>query len=231
MDIIKKYFPNLTPEQQQQFSTMLRLYPEWNEKINVISRKDIENLEVNHILHSMALARFVQFVPGTTVMDLGTGGGFPGIPLAIVSGREVTLVESVGKKASLLNSFTDGLNLAGRVRVYSGRAEQLAQEKPGYFSVITARALSSLPSLMELASPLLCQDGLLVCYKSSDIDEEIEATRAIQEKLAMYLVGKREFMLSDEDTRRSIVVYRKDGEPLVKLPRREGQAQRKPYKK
>ena len=223
----------MQPDAQQEalLKQHLEMVIEANKRTNITRIDDFDQGWLLHVEDSLAGADEVSSAPAGPLADLGSGAGFPGIPLAIVSGREVTLVESVGKKASLLNSFTDGLNLAGRVRVYSGRAEQLAQEKPGYFSVITARALSSLPSLMELASPLLCQDGLLVCYKSSDIDEEIEATRAIQEKLAMYLVGKREFMLSDEDTRRSIVVYRKDGEPLVKLPRREGQAQRKPYKK
>ena len=223
----------MQPDAQQEalLKQHLEMVIEANKRTNITRIDDFDQGWLLHVEDSLAGADEVSSAPAGPFADLGSGAGFPGIPLAIVSGREVTLVESVGKKASLLNSFADGLNLAGRVRVYSGRAEQLAQEKPGYFSVITARALSSLPSLMELASPLLCQDGLLVCYKSSDIDEEIEATRAIQEKLAMYLVGKREFMLSDEDTRRSIVVYRKDGEPLVKLPRREGQAQRKPYKK
>ena len=221
----------LSPQQEEALRKHLHMVIEANKRTHITRIDDFDQGWLLHVEDSLAGADEVSSAPAGPLADLGSGAGFPGIPLAIVSGREVTLVESVGKKASLLNSFADGLNLAGRVRVYSGRAEQLAQEKPGYFSVITARALSSLPSLMELASPLLCQDGLLVCYKSSDIDEEIEATRAIQEKLAMYLVGKREFMLSDEDTRRSIVVYRKDGEPLVKLPRREGQAQRKPYKK
>ena len=115
--------------------------------------------------------------------------------------------------------------------MFSGRAEELARQEPEAYAVITARALSSLPSLMELASPLLKQEGRLVCYKSADIDEELSHALVLQEKLAMRFVSRRDAVLSDGKTRRSIVVFEKDGQPLVNLPRREGQAQRKPYKK
>ncbi|MDE6243175.1 MAG: class I SAM-dependent methyltransferase, partial [Muribaculaceae bacterium] len=84
LDTILKYFPNLTERQQEQLSLMMRLYPEWNEKINVISRKDIDNLEVNHLLHSLSIAKFINFTPGTRILDLGCGGGLPGLPLAVL---------------------------------------------------------------------------------------------------------------------------------------------------
>ena len=99
MQAIQRYFTQLTSEQLRQFDTLLRLYPEWNAKINVISRRDIDNLEINHILHSLAIARFVQFAPGTRVLDLGTGGGFPAIPLAVMfSDTHFHLVDRIGKK-------------------------------------------------------------------------------------------------------------------------------------
>ena len=98
MDILKKYF-HLTPHQEQQFAALGELYPEWNQKINVISRKDIGNLYEHHILHSMAIAKIIHFQPGTRVMDIGTGGGFPGIPLAILYPEtHFTLIDSIGKK-------------------------------------------------------------------------------------------------------------------------------------
>ena len=162
MDIIKKYFPNLTPEQQQQFSTMLRLYPEWNEKINVISRKDIENLEVNHILHSMALARFVQFVPGTTVMDLGTGGGFPGLPLAVLFPQaRFHLVDRVGKK----------LKVAQDIDVL---------EVKGQFHFVVSRAVMPLPDMVKLVRRFISKDNInsipngLLCLKGGSLEHELQ---------------------------------------------------------
>lgn len=99
IDHIKKYFLDITPGQEAAFETMMRLYPEWNEKINVISRKDIDNLEVNHLLHSLAILKFLRFTPGSHILDLGTGGGLPGLPLALMMPDvEFHLIDRVGKK-------------------------------------------------------------------------------------------------------------------------------------
>lgn len=176
MDIIKKYFPNLTPEQQQQFSTMLRLYPEWNEKINVISRKDIENLEVNHILHSMALARFVQFVPGTTVMDLGTGGGFPGLPLAALFPQaRFRLVDRVGKK---LKVAQDIATQAGLSNVTFQHGDVL--EVKGQFHFVVSRAVMPLPDMVKLVRRFISKDNInsipngLLCLKGGSLEHELQ---------------------------------------------------------
>ena len=176
MDIIKKYFPNLTPEQQQQFSTMLRLYPEWNEKINVISRKDIENLEVNHILHSMALARFVQFVPGTTVMDLGTGGGFPGLPLAALFPQaRFHLVDRVGKK---LKVAQDIATHAGLSNVTFQHGDVL--EVKGQFHFVVSRAVMPLPDMVKLVRRFISKDNInsipngLLCLKGGSLEHELQ---------------------------------------------------------
>ncbi len=176
MDIIKKYFPNLTPEQQQQFSTMLRLYPEWNEKINVISRKDIENLEVNHILHSMALARFVQFVPGTKVMDLGTGGGFPGLPLAALFPQaRFHLVDRVGKK---LKVAQDIATQAGLSNVTFQHGDVL--EVKGQFHFVVSRAVMPLPDMVKLVRRFISKDNInsipngLLCLKGGSLEHELQ---------------------------------------------------------
>ncbi len=176
MEIIKKYFPNLTPEQQQQFSTMLKLYPEWNEKINVISRKDIENLEVNHILHSMALAKFVQLMPGTAVMDLGTGGGFPGLPLAVLFPQATFhLVDRVGKK---LKVAQDIATQAGVTNVTFQHGDVL--EVKGQFHFVVSRAVMPLPDMVKLVRRFIAKDNInsipngLLCLKGGTLEQELQ---------------------------------------------------------
>ena len=222
---------NVTPGQQELLEKHLSLVIDANTRTNITRIDTWDQGWLLHVEDSLVGLPEVQDAPAGKLADLGSGAGYPGIPLAITTDRDVTLVESVGKKASLLAAFADELSLSNRVTVFSGRAEELAREHPAEFSVITARALSSLPSLMELASPLLQQGGCLVCYKSSDIEDELATALVLQEKLAMVFKGRRDAVLSDGSTPRSIVVFKKLGEPTVKLPRREGQAQRKPYKK
>ena len=117
MELLLKYFPNLTQKQMQEFSSLQKVYAEWNEKINVISRKDIENLYERHILHSLSIAKFIQFKNATKIMDLGTGGGFPGIPLAILfPDARFHLVDSIGKKLKVIEAVKEEIEI-GRAHV------------------------------------------------------------------------------------------------------------------
>lgn len=112
IDKITKYFPDLSGKQREQFEMMMTLYPEWNEKINVISRKDIGNLEVNHILHSLAIGKFIRFTPGTGVLDFGTGGGFPGLPLAVLYPEiNFHLIDRIGKKLKVAADIAEKIGL------------------------------------------------------------------------------------------------------------------------
>jgi len=222
---------DITVAEQQLLAQHLSMVIEANKRTNITRIDTWEQGWLLHVEDSLIGRDEVMSAPDGPLADIGSGAGFPGIPLAITTNREVTLVESVGKKAALLSEFSAALGIADRVSVYSGRVEGLATEKPGQYAVITARALSSLPSLMELASPLLMQGGLLVCYKSVDIEEELAHALVLQDKLAMRYATQRNVVLSDGNTPRSIIVFVKDGIPTVKLPRHEGQAQRKPYKK
>lgn len=179
MQTINKYFPNLTPLQQEQFSRILELYPEWNEKINVISRKDIENLEVNHVLHSLGIVKFVNFTPGTKILDLGTGGGFPGIPLAIFY-PEVTfhLVDRIGKKLKVAQDIVDQLNLKN-VTIQHGDVKEVK----GTFDFVVSRAVMPLYDLVPLVKRLIARDmknavpNGLICLKGGDLSGEVQKYR------------------------------------------------------
>jgi 16S rRNA (guanine527-N7)-methyltransferase len=140
VDTIFRYFPSLGENQKLQFARLFDLYKEWNEKINVISRKDIENLYVNHVLHSLGIAKVVQFKPGASVLDVGTGGGFPGIPLAILFPEsQFHLVDSIGKKITVVKAVADALGLKN-VKAEQIRAEEIKAE----YDFVVSRAVTRL---------------------------------------------------------------------------------------
>lgn len=143
--LLLKYFPDLTETQLDQFSKLENLYNEWNEKINVISRKDMESLYEKHILHSLGIAKVMAFAPGTKVLDIGTGGGFPGIPLAILFPEaEFTLIDSIGKKITVVNAVAEGIGLKNVTAVH-GRAEKLKEK----FHFVVSRAVTQMPEFLR----------------------------------------------------------------------------------
>ncbi|MGD1317904.1 16S rRNA (guanine(527)-N(7))-methyltransferase RsmG [Chryseobacterium sp. 2R14A] len=145
ISIIQKYFPDLTEKQIEQFTRLGSLYGEWNEKINVISRKDMESLYEKHILHSLGIAKIMEFAPGTKVLDVGTGGGFPGIPLAILFPEtEFTLIDSIGKKITVVNAVAEGVGLTN-VNAIHGRAEKVKEK----FHFVVSRAVTQMPEFLR----------------------------------------------------------------------------------
>ena len=195
MESILKYFPELTDQQREQFSQLEMLYPEWNAKINVISRKDIDNLEVNHILHSLGLVKFVKFTPGTRVMDLGTGGGLPGIPLAIYY-PEVTfhLVDRIGKKLKVAQDIAERIGLQN-VTFQHGDVKEVK----GKFDFVISRAVMDLGEMVPLIKRFIDSEDRnaipngLICLKGGDLTGEVKKfkNQVLIEELSSYF--KEEF--------------------------------------
>lgn len=145
IDLILKYFPEISEAQKLQFEKLEELYTEWNAKINVISRKDMESLYEKHILHSLGIAKIMDFAPGTKVLDIGTGGGFPGIPLAILFPEvQFTLIDSIGKKITVVNAVAEGIELKNVTGIH-GRAEKLKEK----FHFVVSRAVTQMPEFLR----------------------------------------------------------------------------------
>lgn len=177
MTNILKYFPTLTAEQIEKFSALDSLYRDWNSKINVISRKDIDNLYEHHVLHSLAIAKILRFQPGTDVVDIGTGGGFPGIPLAIMFPEcRFTLVDSVGKKIKVASEVAASLGLKNVSFVYD-RMENVKQK----FDFAVSRAAMSLDLLVKVCRKNINKAGHnalpngLICLKGGELETEVKA--------------------------------------------------------
>ncbi|MBO5382448.1 MAG: 16S rRNA (guanine(527)-N(7))-methyltransferase RsmG [Bacteroides sp.] len=174
MELILKYFPKITEEQKQQFAALYDLYIDWNSKINVISRKDITNLYEHHVLHSLGIAKIINFRPGTKVMDLGTGGGFPGIPLAILFPEtHFHLVDSIGKKVRVANEVANSIGLKN-VTFCHERAEEEKQK----FDFVVSRAVMPLTDLLKIVRKNIAskqQNALpngLICLKGGELSNE-----------------------------------------------------------
>lgn len=153
MELINKYFPNLSAEQKARFDQLVPLYKEWNDKINVISRQDIDNLAERHILHSLAIAKVIQFLPEAQILDLGTGGGFPGIPLAIFFPEtKFVLVDGTGKKIRVVQEVADALGLENVTAIH-GRAEEIKMN--GQFDFVLSRGVATLDKLLTWSQRFL----------------------------------------------------------------------------
>lgn len=180
--MIEQYF-TLTPHQAQQFAALGVLYPEWNEKINLISRKDISNLEEHHLLHSLGIAKIVRFKPGTTILDVGTGGGFPGIPLAILFPEcHFTLIDSIGKKIRVAQDIAQRIGLTNVTCI-----QERVEDEKGKFQFIVSRAVMPLPDLVKLVRKNISHEqhnalpnGLIV-LKGGELQAEIRPFHNIVE--------------------------------------------------
>lgn len=178
--LIKKHFPNLSPNQVKQFEQLLPLYTEWNAKINVVSRKDIEHLYLHHVLHSLSIAKVIQFKAGTKVLDIGTGGGFPGIPLAILFPEaQFHLVDSIKKKIRVVEEIITTLELKNATAEWK-RAEEVS----GQYHFVVSRAVSYLKTLYTWSQNKISKQQFndfkngLLALKGGDLADELDAVDA-----------------------------------------------------
>ncbi len=190
MTIIRKYFPNLTESQYAQFEMLTPLYREWNEKINVVSRKDIESLEIHHVLHSLTIAKFTRFTAGSSILDVGTGGGFPGIPLAIMFPEvNFTLTDSIAKKIKVVTEVAEALKL-NNVTANQQRVETITEK----FDFIVSRAVTAFPDFVKMSAHAIAKEqrnaisnGILY-LKGGDFHHEVKpfGRRVMLEDLTGY---------------------------------------------
>ena len=186
METILRYFPELTDTQKDQLSALYNLYADWNQKINVISRKDIENLYEHHVLHSLSIAKAIHFRPGTKILDFGTGGGFPGIPLAILFPEcEFKLIDGTGKKIRVATEVAQAIGLKN-----CHPAHLRGEEEKGMYDFVVSRAVMPLPDLMKIVKKNIARkdqinslpNGVIV-LKGGDVQAEIQPFKRICEVL------------------------------------------------
>lgn len=200
---------------------------ESNKRINLTRITSVDDALRLHIADSLTALPFLAEAPDGPVLDLGSGGGFPGVPIALASSRHVVLLDSVGKKAAAVTAVLAGLEDAPGIDVQAGRAEEFALGHGEQYAVVVARAVAPLPSLVELAAPLLMDQGLLIALKGCPEPAERESGAAVGRMVGLSEVACAEFALAAGE-QRTIVVYRKTGSAKVVLPRRTGLAQHNP---
>lgn len=195
LQLIYSYFPDLDDHQKEQLSKLMPLYREWNAKINVISRKDVDNLYINHVLHSLGIARFISFQPDADILDVGTGGGFPGIPLAILFPQtRFHLVDSIGKKITVVKEVAHALGLQN-VRAEQIRAEQIK----GRYDFVVSRAVTRLKEFYrwvhQKAKPTSTHsiDNGILYLKGGDLDEELAELKKPHQVFELNTVFKEPF--------------------------------------
>ncbi|MEH6620472.1 16S rRNA (guanine(527)-N(7))-methyltransferase RsmG [Maribacter arcticus] len=175
-ETIFEYFPNLSENQKEQFEKLEELYKDWNQKINVVSRKDIDELYLRHVLHSLGIAKFISFNDGSKILDVGTGGGFPGIPLAILFPEvHFTLVDSIGKKIKVVDEVIEGLQLSN-VKTINARVEEI----PGQFDFIVSRAVAAMPTFVHWVKGKIKKESVhsirngILYLKGGDLLDELK---------------------------------------------------------
>jgi 16S rRNA (guanine527-N7)-methyltransferase len=217
----------VSPETEERILSFLAIVLRINGELNLTRITDPADAVRLHLLDSLSAIPEVSALPTGEMLDLGTGGGFPGVPLAMATERGTVLLDSIAKKTSATTGALEEAGFSG-ARSVTGRAEEIALDSPAAFAVVVARAVAPLPALVELAAPLLVDGGGLVALKGEPLSEELESGNLVAEMLGMRLVGARGLVLPGGGERRTIISYQKMGPSTVHVPRRIGLAQKRP---
>ena len=228
IDLAERYGIQLADSQARLLIDHLSLVVETNKVINLTRIVDEHEALSLHILDSLLLAPRLQEAPSGRFIDIGTGAGYPGIPLAVATGRRAVLVDSVGKKVSAVQGFVKELELENQITAKHIRVEDLAKRETGAYSAVVARAVAKLNVLIEYAAPLLCKSGLLIVTKANPDDSEIHAGNTAARICGLEPMSLDVFNLPEHLGHREILTYKKVRKSEIRLPRKVGMATRKP---
>ena len=218
----------LSDDQVWLLARHLDLVIDKNQTMNLTRIGSVEDGVYLHVVDSLLLLNAFANAPAGPFVDVGTGAGFPGIPLAVATGRKALLVDSVGKKAAAVREFVQALDMDARVEVSNERIEELGRRRRGRYAVVTARAVAQTNVLVEYAAPLLARGGRLVVAKARPTDQEIVAANKAARLCGLKIVSRETFELPDGRGHREVLSYERVGNPAVKLPRAVGMAQHHP---
>lgn len=216
----------LDQDKQDRLLAYLDLVIEKNKELNLTRIDTREKGILLHLEDSLSCLEEFENKSGP-FLDIGTGGGFPGVPLAIVTGRPGVLIDSIQKKAKAVKELSDQVGLSDQIKVFGCRSEDLAREHVGEFETVILRAVDSIPVALELATPLVAPHGEIILLKAKESSESIKESKGVARKLGLELVSQRSFKLGDEFDR-CVLVYERVGDPKIKLPRRNGMAHKRP---
>lgn len=217
----------VTEEQAELCVKHLELVREKNKVMNLTRIVDMDEALILHLVDSLLLLPYLNQAPEGDLIDMGSGGGFPGVELAVCSGRTTVMVDSVGKKVNAINEFCDELGLQSAHAVHK-RLEEVSKEEASHYACVTARALASMPVLMEYAAPYLKKDGLFIITKGNPSDEELQSGEKAAEICGLKLVSHKTAELPEGLGHREFFIYKKVSKPRVKLPRQVGVAKKNP---
>jgi len=230
IELAKMINVELTEEQIINFFEYMNLLLEWNEKINLTAITDVNDIILKHFIDSMTIVKYLK--ENNTMIDVGTGAGFPGIPIAIIDKtKKITLLDSLNKRINFLNEVSRELNI-NNIETIHGRAEELGQNKKyrEYYDVAVSRAVANMTTLLEYLLPFVKVGGICICMKGSDIEQELDQSKFAIKELGGEILSKEKFELPSSDMERNIIIIKKIKPTPNKYPRKAGMPSKMPIR-